>query len=123
MDGFPSRVDGFPSRVDGFPSRVDGFPSSVSCVDGFPSRVDGFPDIWKIFHQDGWISIWGGWISITLRYEPIWADRISQWFQNPNFPIRAVFGPADFKSAVLFFGSTYSENKKCSEIILYLILR
>ena len=60
MDGFPSRVDGFPSRVDGFPSRVDGFPSSVSCVDGFPSRVDGFPDIWKIFHQDGWISIWGG---------------------------------------------------------------
>ena len=46
--------------MDGFPSRVDGFPSSVSCVDGFPSRVDGFPDIWKIFHQDGWISIWGG---------------------------------------------------------------
>ena len=46
-----------------------------------------------------------------------------QWFQNPNFPIRAVFGPANFKSAVLFFGATYSENKKCSEIILYLILR
>ena len=67
MDGFPSRVDGFPSRVDGFPSRVDGFPSSVSCVDGFPSRVDGFPDIWKIFHQDGWISNWGGWISIHQK--------------------------------------------------------
>ena len=47
----------------------------------------------------------------------------AQWFQNPNFPIRAVFGPANFKSAVLFFGATYSENKKCSEIILYLILR
>ena len=47
----------------------------------------------------------------------------TQWLQNPNFPIRAVFGPTDFKSAVLFFGSTYSENKKCSEIILYLILR
>ena len=47
----------------------------------------------------------------------------AQWLQNPNFPIRAVFGPTDFKSAVLFFGSTYSENKKCSEIILYLILR
>ncbi len=47
----------------------------------------------------------------------------TQWLQNPNFPIRAVFGPTDFKSAVLFFGSTYSENKKCSEITLYLILR
>ena len=45
-------------------------------------------------------------------------QQLSQWFQNPNFPIRVVFGPADFKSAVLFFGATYSENKKCSENLL-----
>ena len=54
---------------------------------------------------------------------PVDGDHVPQWFQNPNFPIRAVFGPANFKSAVLFFGATYSENEKCSETILYLILR
>ena len=87
MDGFPSRVDGFPSRVDGFPSRVDGFPSSVSCVDGFPSRVDGFPDIWKIFHQDGWISIWGFFVNekpkklnIYTSYLEIHSKRFSEHF-------------------------------------------